>query len=290
MNQSRWKIYQQDLLEKGLVYFFTKRIKKHQFLRRVWYMFRKPYVMVGSRKLFINKRDSVVSESLLTTGTWEPTISIIFCMCARKSSTIVDIGGNLGYFTILASTVISKTSRVYVFEPETINFSLLAKSVTENHLQNVTCEKLAIGNSEGEISLYIAEDNFGDHRAFSSGENRKVETVNMTTLDSYFASYKNPIDLLKIDIQGFEIQAFQGAKKLLKQGKIRVIMSELWPIGLQMAGSDWRDYIKLLQTSNFSIWEIDDESEKIAPFDPKKLEATIKKDPVFAANIIAILR
>ena len=86
---------------------------------------------------FINKRDSVVSESLLTTGTWEPNFQNL-CMCARKSSTIVDIGGNLGYFTILASTVISKTSRVYVFEPETINFSLLAKSVTENHLQNVT--------------------------------------------------------------------------------------------------------------------------------------------------------
>lgn len=290
MNQSRWKIYQQDLFEHGLLHFFVRRIKKHQLLRRGWYIFRKPYVLVGGRRLYINKKDSVVSESLLASGTWEPTISKIFTMCAKKARTIVDVGGNLGYFTILATTVISNTSKVYVFEPERTNFNLLKKSVKENHLQNVTCEKLAVGNAEGEISLYIAEDNFGDHRAFSSGENRKVETVNVTTLDSYFSALKKPIDLLKIDIQGFEVQAFQGAKKLLQRGKIRVIISELWPIGLQLAGSDWRDYIKLLQTSNFSIWEIDDETGKISPFDPMKLEAAIKKDPVFAANIIAILR
>lgn len=289
MTKSRIKIYIDDLFHRGLGYFIFSRLQKYRLTRRFIAIFKKNYVPIWGYKLYINPMDTVVSATLAKTGTWEPFVSKQFIQIAKKARTIVDVGGNIGYFTLLGAACSKSSSNIFVFEPDVVNFQSLTKTVKENKLENVTCEKVAIAQNSGKISLFISPDNLGDHRTFDSGDNRETEVVRVVSLDDYFNEYPHEIDLLKIDIQGYEHFAIMGAKKLFQKKRIKVILSELWPYGLQIAGCNWRNYLKLLEQSGFSLWEVNEEEQLIRRLNKRKIADKILVEAEYSTTVLAVL-
>ena len=231
-----------------------------------------------------------MSEMLMNSNTWEPYVTKIFIPYAEKSQLVLDLGANLGYYTLIAAGVLGRKGKVVAFEPTNFNFNLIKKNVEANHLNNVVLEKKAVGDKNGKKFIYLNPENYGDNRMYVSGDVMKKETIWMTTLDQYFSDLKTSIDLIKMDIQGYELRALQGAKVLLGKKKIKVIISELWPRGMKMVGDKWEDYIKYLKLSGFKIYQVDEEHERLITFSEKIITNQFKKDKMYTTNILAVLK
>ncbi|HCX31114.1 MAG TPA: methyltransferase, partial [Blastocatellia bacterium] len=122
--------------------------------------------------------------------------------------TVVDIGANVGYYTLIAASVVGASGKVYAFEPEPSNYELLTRNIAANGHKNVLPSPEAVSDRVGSMKLYIDSQNFGN-RSFSQQNivhDGGAVDVNTTTLDCLCLSGKiaKQIDVMKIDAQGAE--------------------------------------------------------------------------------------
>lgn len=135
----------------------------------------------------------------------------------NKGSYFIDVGSNIGLFTLHASAFVAETGRVISFAPGAASFSSLQEHIKLNELQNVTIEKMALGNRIGKVRLYYndREKNLG-MASLQPQESIESEEVEISTLDDYLE--ENPckqIDFIKIDAEGYEYEVVKGMKKTL---------------------------------------------------------------------------
>jgi FkbM family methyltransferase len=177
------------------------------------------------------KADESVGHAIYFGRDFEPQESRFLFENVRESDLCVDIGANIGFYTLgLARKAIRGS--VHSFEPVPLNYHLLAVNVIGNRLTNVVLNQCAVGNTDGQTHCCIAEDG-----AFSSlvdtGRRAIVETatIALTRLDSYCAERNLArIDILKVDVEGGELDVLRGAASLLAdpQRRPRLVMLELF--------------------------------------------------------------
>jgi len=137
-----------------------------------------------------------------------------YAVPVSNPATIIDIGANIG----AASLFFAKRfpdAVVYAFEPFEKNFSFLKKNIEINDLQErVIPVKKAVGDSDGELNLYLNCDNDGCHSLLRTWNPQgKAVEVPVITLDNFIKEKKiNKIDLLKIDCEGMELKVLQSIK------------------------------------------------------------------------------
>ena len=147
------------------------------------------------------------------------------------------------------SKIIGTCGEVHAFEPDPVNFSRLEKSVL--HKNNVFTNCKAVADINGKIDLYISDDLNVDHRTYPVTNRHRSIPVNCITIDTYLNG--RSIDLIKMDIQGFEFAALKGMELTMKANTTLVLMMELWPYGLLMAGSSVGDVVELLKKNGFQL-------------------------------------
>ena len=168
----------------------------------------------------------------------------------KKDMAVVDVGANIGFYSLLFANIVGANGKVFSFEPDEKNYNLLKNNTLS--CPNIFIEKMAISDKSEEINLYISDKLNVDHQTYDNGEGRKRCNVKATSLDNYF-SLPGQIDLVKIDVQGYEMAVLKGMEKIIKRQKKIIIISELWPFGLQKAGSNFDEYLKLLDHWNFKV-------------------------------------
>lgn len=274
------KIYKQDIKLKGLYWSLVHRLYKlpqGKFLLSPIINTLKPdYLIFENHKLYINKWDPVVSQELLVSGKWEEYEAEIFKKNIKKNDVVLDIGAHIGTYTLIAAKIVGNKGRVYAFEPDSINFTLLKKNVEENGYKNVVLINKAVSDKDSEQELFISKENAGDHRIYNPGDQRSSIKIKTVTLDSFFKNKSKTINLIKMDIQGSEFSALTGAKKMIKENKNIKILSEFWPKGLELSGSSAKEYAELLVKNNFKIYEINENNEKTTLVGLKTLLTPIK--------------
>ena len=134
------------------------------------------------------------------------------------------------------------------------NFKHLRK--VSNARNNIIINQLAVGSVTGELSLYVSDLSNADHRTYSTGEIRNSVRVNSIRLDDYGVN-GGQVDFIKLDIQGFEHEAFMGMKRTLENNPNVKILSEFWPHGLKAAGRNPEELITLIKDYGFVIYLID---------------------------------
>ncbi|MFA4818169.1 MAG: FkbM family methyltransferase [Parcubacteria group bacterium] len=180
----------------------------------------------------------------------------------KPGMVVVDIGANIGFYSILFSKLVGATGRVYAFEPDEENFRHLERNTI--NLKNVSINKKAVSDKSGKIKLYVSDDLNIDHHTYDAGENRKFIEIEAVSLDDFFGN--KPIDFIKIDIQGYEYYAILGGEKLFSRADKLMILSEFWPYGLNKVGIKPLAYLELLKKSNF---QIDLPQDKLKDIDSK---------------------
>ncbi len=251
--------------------------------------FKPDSVIVGSHKIFIDKDDRVISTELLLSKKWEEYERSLFSKSIKSGDTVIDIGAHIGTYTLIAAQKVGPKGKVYAFEPLLKNFELLKKNVETNGYQNVVLINKAVSNKSGTSKLFLSnEDNYGDQRIYASQDNRKSLTIKTTTLDEFFKDKNKKINVIKMDIQGSEVLALKGATKLLKYNKNFKLFTELWPKALLEAGSSAVEYLNLLKSNKFSMYEIDGQKEITKKISPKQILADYHENSPVNADLFCV--
>jgi FkbM family methyltransferase len=169
-----------------------------------------------------------------------------------EGSVVVDAGANIGVYSEFLSKCVGPGGVVHSFEPDPNNFMRLREALAS--APNVRANQLAVSDRTGESVLYISAELNVDHRAYSSeGETRRTLPIRSITLDDYFQPGER-VDLIKMDIQGYELHALRGADRLLAENPGAKLLLELWPYGLMQAGASAEALLTFLRDRNFSIF------------------------------------
>lgn len=154
---------------------------------------------------------------------------------AKPGSVVVDGGANIGIYSEYLAHCVGPTGMVHSFEPDSTNFNHLSNSLGDR--DNVRLNRSALSNLSGTAALYISESLNVDHRTYpSDGESRRMTMIESVALDDYFKVGER-VDFVKMDIQGFEFHALQGAKRVLAENQSIKLLLEFWPYGLALAGA-----------------------------------------------------
>ena len=151
--------------------------------------------------------------------------------------------------------------------------------------KNITLNQKAVSAKTEVLKFYTSPALNVDHRSYEPEHYASVTEVPAVALDDYLKAYPGAVDLIKIDIQGFEMQALQGMFNCLHQNKDIVLISEFWPYGLQKAGSSASAYVTALQGLGFQIWLFD--GNQLRSFDLQQAASLEKLGEAHYFNILA---
>jgi len=148
-----------------------------------------------------------------------------------SEGTFIDIGANIGKFSIIMGKKLDDKGKVLAIEPHPKNFKILQKNIELNNLKNVTTLNLACSNKKGNLQLFLDEDGTGGHSTIKSKKtkagNNKI-WVKAETLDSIIKKEKiKKVNLIKIDVEGAEANVLRGAIKTLNKSRPKIIF-EAW--------------------------------------------------------------
>lgn len=198
--------------------------------------------------LYLDKKDSL---GLTFNKVYEPLETLFIKENIKSSMTIIDIGANIGYYTTIFSKL-SENGTIFAFEPDTENFSLLKRNCHLNKFKNTQIFNFACGNTNQTKSLFISNDNKGDHRTYMvEGEERESKLIKMIRLDDFLQNIPK-LDFVKLDIQGFEFQAIKGMSELIRRHKPLILM-EFWPLGLISNNEDPVEFLSYLDNLNYDM-------------------------------------
>lgn len=218
--------------------------------------------------LYVHREgDLYVSRRIREEGVWEPYETDLILSLLQPADVVVDVGANLGYFTVLAAATVGDTGQVFAFEPDPANFALLEANARLNCVQHrITAVQAGLDSAGGEGRLFLSEDNLGDHQIFSSQDTRSSLPITLLDGAEFLAPKLQRLDLLKIDTQGSEYRVMCGLMPLLLQlpQPPRVII-ELTPLSLRQAGASGRSLIELLAGLEQPMWIIDHIEHQLVP-------------------------
>lgn len=196
---------------------------------------------------------------------YEPFESDVISSLLKPGDITLDIGAHFGYYTLLFSLLTGPKGRVFAFEPDPTNFSILRKHVNSYQLNNVELEQKAVANKTTTLKLYRSTQNPGDHRIYDSIDGRQAIQVEAVALDDYFRNYTGRIDFIKMDIQGAEPGAIEGMSTLLQNNKSLYLATEFWPFGIKAFGVDPPQYLRTLLNYGFSLANINETTQRLEP-------------------------
>jgi FkbM family methyltransferase len=249
----------------------------YAFLYRRWAPRGEVCVEAHGHKLFLDPRDLGMARAfLLFRGQWEETETGLFCSLVKEGMTVVDVGANVGYYTLLAARLVGNSGRVFSFEPSPENFALLKRNVEANGYDNVVLVPKAVSDASGTAKLSLDRSSSGGHGLsdFRGGPDTvEVETV---SLDEYFAGRGHRVDLLKVDAEGAEMAIFRGMQRVVAQSSHLVLLTEFFPRAIRSFGHRPEDYVRQLAGCGFRIHPIDEDRGRIETLDPDRVSEFIE--------------
>ena len=189
----------------------------------------------------------------------------------------VDAGANIGIYTRFLAGCVGPAGVVHSFEPAPENFNRLCTATRS--LSSVHVSPAAVAERTGRSKLYLSDGLNVDHRMYCThkSEGRTVE-VEMVALDDYFKPGQR-VDLIKMDIQGYELHALRGAQRVLQENPDTNLLLEFWPAGLEQAGVNWEELVEMLEGLNMNLAVV--QTRGLAPFHPRD----VRTDPSWYVNL-----
>lgn len=188
------------------------------------------WVMVDYRgsRIWINLADPFLGTGILNED-WEVAEVDFMVANLRHGDTMLDIGTNVGVYTLAAAKAVGSSGKVYGFEPMPKTFEMVTRSVAENGFTE-RCElhRTALGDQQGTISFHQSPSNPGSSHISPNGYD-----VPIARLDSF--TFSGRITFLKVDIEGFEPHFFAGARNTITTHR-PLILSEFFPRALREVG------------------------------------------------------
>lgn len=193
-------------------------------------------------------RAKTMDKSILK-EVWITKIYDKYGIKVEKGDTVIDIGAQIGFFSIYAAEL-SKTGKVYAFEPFIENFQMLEKHKLINKKENLFVYNVGVSDKEGRQTLYLSPDNnTGGHSLHlkTDDNNKKIEIQTIRLNDFCEKENISTIDFLKLDCEGAEFDILKSNEGIL--ANVDKIIMECHPY----ENNTVDDMVKLLERNGFSI-------------------------------------
>lgn len=176
----------------------------------------------------------------------------------RKGDLFIDVGANIGYFSIAASKQVGKEGKVIAFEPTEIIHQRLQHSISLNQCTNVKSEIFALSDKNEERAFKISKDGFDAYNSLghpSQGSQFETKAVQTKTLDDYIKENKlSSISLIKVDVEGWEIPVIKGMKNLLKEKNAPVLLIEFTEDNARLSGFTCQELFYLIESFGYELF------------------------------------
>lgn len=185
-----------------------------------------------------------------------------FKQLAQKSETILDVGANIGLFSLIASAV-NPRAKIHAFEPTPNTYRILKENIDLNKSKNITLHKLALSNTNGHVQMVSPkeaklagyDDSFNQ---ISHTDSPSATTTRSQRLDEFVKENNiRKIDLIKADIEGAEKLLFEGGLETLKNDRPYIIFENYDP-HCKSFNHNAKDVIDLLKTIGYKLNQFDE--------------------------------
>ena len=174
----------------------------------------------------------------------------------KKGNTILDIGAHIGLYAAPLSSLTGELGKVYCFEPTPETFKVLSKTVKINKLTNVKCINAAVTETTGKINFNLTSLDGKGSNANSIVETERTKNsveVHAYSIDDFRLQNKLKIDVLKIDVEGAELNALKGAQKTFIEDRPLGILA-LHPESITKMGHSLEEIWDLMQQYNLNVF------------------------------------
>jgi FkbM family methyltransferase len=165
---------------------------------------------------------------------------------------ILDVGGNFGQMAVLFSNMISQEGIVHTFEPDPFLYSVLRQNIMQNNCKNVVFHNLAVWNESGKTLFYPKADfvkfesygSYGIDPTATDGQIVDAITIDQLNID--------PVNVIKLDIQGSELNALKGSVRTINKWKPLIIFEYEQMFDAQF-NVTWQDYLDFIESIDYKI-------------------------------------
>jgi len=204
-----------------------------------------------------------VQKAIFCFHYFEPEDVSVFRKFIQPGGILLDVGANIGQYSLLASKLAGKTGKIYAFEPGQNIQPRLKKNIDLNGFENIEVVPCAVAATSGEMKFYPANEvgNQGVGSLMPAQEFRsnirstEGVDVDVISLDDFCEGRGiQHVDFLKIDVEGYDLEVLKGAEKLMKNNPDLVIMSEVEPINLEQLAITTKDFYAFMKSHAFHAW------------------------------------
>ncbi|MEW6418725.1 MAG: FkbM family methyltransferase [Nitrospirota bacterium] len=207
-------------------------------------------------------------------GNLEPGLVKLFKSYVKDGMVVIDVGANVGLYTLIAASLIGNEGKVYSFEPTPRTFDLLKNNMQVNGFlesDRIILRQMAVmDRSNKKIKLYIYKNNLTHNTLFPNPEDTDFIESETTSLDDALSN-ESRVDIVKIDAEGSEPFILRGMKKMIEKNPQITVFMEFAPVHLRRAGINEKGFIDEIHDYGFSIKRVDDLTGEILPISQQEL-------------------
>lgn len=256
------------VLFKGqLIVTISKKCLKHKW--EIAKADRKDYIISsynGYRILLYS--DSKLRE-LIATSAYEKAEQLFLQAFLKPGDVFLDVGANIGIFSLLASKKVGKKGFIHSFEPTPQTFQRLTYNIKLNSFQNIYSHNKALSNKVGDNEFIISLDGFDAWNSFgkpSQGTNFTKLIVETDTLDNFIkGNCLTKIDLIKIDVEGWEVPVLEGGVEYFTKPNSAALLVEFSDQNLLNAGYTSLTLFNKLIDYGYKIFYYDVKNQRLVP-------------------------
>lgn len=226
--------------------------------------------MWSGHMMMVYTGDMIVMPHLINIGVNEPHVTRTLVSLIRPGDVVVDVGANVGYFSVLAGWQAYPDGQVWSFEPSPNVFATMRSNIHNNGYSGMAkTRKMALSDRRGSASLRIfkgyeatstireVSDAFVKHTEIETGHESYLVDVGMDTLDAQMEDVPK-IDVMKIDVEGHEPAMIRGAVEILSRSpNVKIVMEFVPSI---MGAEQSKLLVILLRELGFAIYVIEHDS------------------------------
>ncbi len=243
-------------------------------------------VEIQGHKMFLDEKDSL---KLSIFGVYDPFETELVKKEIKNGDIVLDIGANIGYYTLIYAKLVGENGKVFAFEPDPDNFAILKKNVETNGYKNVILNQKAVSDVGGKLRLYLKHSSAA-HSIFDPHDSNKFIEIDSIRLDDYFKNYEENINFIKMDVEGAEGKVIQGMRSILGKNKDIKVVMEFWPLGINRSGIEPEKHLELISQLGFNIYHINEEEKKAEPVTINKLLEMYTPEKGNATEILCVKR
>lgn len=237
-----------------------------------------------SMLVHMTKQDLFVSTEIRENGIWEEYETEVLLKLLKPGDVFLDVGANIGYYTVISSVVVGDSGKVFAFEPDPDNFALLERNANLNGLHNTCLVNAALSFTSSAGALYLNPENCGDHQVYDPDGNRDHVPIQLLHGSEFLEQHVSSVNFIKIDTQGAEVEVLRGLLPLIQKTLPSLSMiTEFWPFGLARSGHTGEALLELLLEAGFDTFIVVEHGERaLLRTNPEELRIWLKfteRDP-----------